>query len=190
MVDINSLTLLPPDPVEWDAALQAATKGADKAAFKLAPKGTYTLLRKGPATPSATKEGYLQFEFPALVIQDEGLYKGQEIRFTKVNTKRWPDRPSSSLADYLLAAGYSGGARTNEEYATILEGLQAYPVKARCNWRSYCNPSKGGCGETLKGMEAHPTDAATGEYLSAFLCPSCKANKVFANLEVKAFIVG
>jgi hypothetical protein len=186
-MDINGLTLLPPDPVEWDTAIQAATKGAEKSNFKLAPKGTYTLLRKGPAEAGSTKEGYLQFTFPALTIQDEGSYHGQEIRFTKVNTKRWPDRPSSSLADYLLSAGYTGGARTNEEYATILEGLVAYPVKARCNWRSYCNPNKGGCGHAINGQQDFPTDAA-GESLSVFPCPKC-GNKTFANLEVKAFIL-
>lgn len=191
MAELNGVELREPDPLKWDeyAGTTASPQGDAKPRFVLAPKGVYTVLAKDRPTKGATREGYLQYELGNLILSAPGQpYDNQEIRYTRVNTKRWPNREASSLADYLVAHGDQTKPNTNAEYEAAVERVWATPAQVRVNWRGRCKS----CGFEIKGYDDFPT-RDDGSKASIVDCPTCKANDnqerpIFANLEIKAFL--
>lgn len=186
MADINDLQLKPPDPIEWDQ-YETGAKGA----FRLAPKGEYVLVAHDLPEKGATKEGYLQYKFKVLKIQAPGTpWDQQEIRYTNVNTKRWPNRVGSSFGDYLLACGIAMRPATNEEYEQAIQATIGVPFRVRADWEAVCK--EGNYHYRLKNEENFPLDTESNERLSSFLCPEClkvgKETRLFGNVVVKAFL--
>ena len=184
MADINNLELKPPDPIDWD---DTGSKGGS---FKLVPKGEYTLVAREMPEKGATREGYLQFKFKTLYIVAPGTpYDSQEVRYTNVNTKNWPNRKGSSFSDFLLAAGIAFRPTTNEEYEAAIAATLNVPFRARLDWEAVCK--EGNYHYRLKGMENFPTDAE-GAKISSFNCPECakigREVRLFGNAIVKSFL--
>jgi hypothetical protein len=177
--NINGTTdLREPDPLEWDEYQD----GGGGTKIVLPTKGAYALLPTNPPDFSKpTKEGYLQAELTPGMPFD-----GYEVRFTRVNTKKWPKRNGNGLADYLRSHGYQGACRTNAEYQQVAEGLTNHPAHGVLDWEVYCKV----CKHTLKGQEHFPKDAE-GKSVQYINCPVCSTKetpvRLWANVRVVAF---
>lgn len=179
--NINDTNLKPPDPIEGEY------EDGSSGQVILPPRGAYTLLPTAVPEFGATKEGYLQANVTPLVVLDPGKgWDGHEIRFTRVNTKKWPQRNANGFADYLRSHGYQGVPRSNEEYRQAAESLTNHPAHGVVDWECYCKV----CRYTLKGMEKFPK-RDDGTYVQIINCPNCSTAeqpvRLFANARVVAF---
>jgi len=183
--DVNDLTVREPDPLEWDQ-YDDPTVGQR---IPLPVKGVYTLIPTEAPKPGMTKaDHYLQFELGPLVVQDPGqVWDQHEIRYTRVNAKRWPNKNASGLADYLRSHGYAGRPASNGEYEQAVVAMVNHPCRGLIDWEARCKQ----CGWRLKGMDKFPKDE-TGAYVTRVKCPTCstteKPVEAYANAVVKVFV--
>jgi hypothetical protein len=183
--NINGITdLKPPDPLDFET-YEDSTGGGK--AFVMPPRGVYHFLPTAAPTFGATQEGYLSAMITPLVILDPGKeWDGFEVRYTRVNTKKWPKRNANGFADYLRSHGFQGGLSSNEEYQQAALSLTNHPAHGVADWEVYCK----GCGFTLKGMANMPKNE-DGTYATRMNCPNCSTAEekkvLFANVRVVAF---
>lgn len=184
--NINGISgLKAPDPIDYQDYEDGR---APKAKFALPDRGTYPLIPTEAPKWGATKKGYLQADLTPLKIVAPGTdFDGYEIRFTRVNTQKWPKRNANGMADYLRSHGFQGVCQTNEEYQQAVEGLVGNPAHGVVDWEAYCKT----CGFTLKGQANFPKDTE-GKFVPYVNCPTCstseEAKRVWANVRVVAFV--
>lgn len=156
MADVNTMTLREPDPI----AAEAYVDGGQTTFKPIPPKGLYTLISKGVEW-GATNEGYLQAVLTHVVQAPGQPYDGHEVRFHRVNTKKWPNREGSSILDYLRAHGVTEipvGAGANERYRALVTALLGRPFQAGLDWEAFLS----GVVE-VKGMENFPNTPDGGK---------------------------
>ena len=163
MIDINSLNLREPDPIDYDNY-----DSGERKAVVLPPKGVYTISVAAKPEAAATKDNYLMINFPSLMIQAPGTaYDLAEIRFTKKSVKKYANREGTPLGDFLLAFGLKG-QRTNEDYVNAALATENRSFTSSVDWRGYCS----GCStEHAKKMEDFPI-GADGQRQQWMDCPS------------------
>lgn len=145
MTDINTLDLKQPDPID---AAQYADGGGK--VIPIPPKGTYNL-RINDVEWGGTKDGYLQATLTETVVDPGKPWDGHEVRYDRVNTKRWPNRERSSIGDLIRACGVPQLPTGNDGYIQVVNALKGRTYEAGLDWEVY----KSG-GPQLKGMEAFP----------------------------------
>ncbi len=137
---------------------------AIKGKFNDRTTGKSSEIRFGGMTSKKNGKTYMSAEF-ALKITD-GKYAGR-LLFAKVNTM--PEslifnevekgrENANSYLDALMAFGYTGSLKSNEDYQTALEAIvgEERPIKANTNWEWYCNPNSTeyrGDGKTIRGQK-------------------------------------
>jgi len=184
--DINETEgLKAPDPVDFENYDDAGGGGQK---IVLPPRGVYSLLPTEPPKVGKTKDGYLQVELTPLELIPPGTpWEVQKINYTRVNTKKWPNKNANGFADYLRSHGYDGKPTSNEEYQGAAEALVGHPAQAVVDWEAYCKE----CRYTLKGMEKFPKNE-DGTYEQRVKCPNCSTAEnpkwIFANARVVAFV--
>lgn len=183
--NINGITeLKPPDPIDF-AEYDDSTGGGKP--FVMPPRGTYNFLPTEAPEFGATKEGYLSATITPLVVIDPGKeWDGFEVRFTRVNTKKWPKRNANGFADYLRSHGYQGALSSNDEYKEVAVALTNQPAHGVLDWEVYCKQ----CGFTLKGQANMPKNE-DGTFATRMACPNCSTadekKVLFANARIVAF---
>jgi len=145
MADVNDVQLREPDPIAADAYVDGGSK-----VVPIPPKGTYTL-KTDSLEWGATKEGYLQATLIEKVVAPGQPFDGHEIRYDRVNTKKWPNREGSSIGDYLRAHGVPTIPGSNEAYRATVNAMVGRSHEAGIDWEVF----KSG-GPQVKGMENFP----------------------------------
>lgn len=172
MADVNTTQLREPDPI-------AADKYVDSGKIvPIPPKGTYTLTTTGIEW-GATNEGYLQATLTHKVNDPGKAHDGHEVRYHRINTKKWPNREGSSMQDYLRAHGVRDIPTSNLQYQALVNGLAGRSFEAGIDWEIY-NTEKG---VTLKGMESFPVDAS-GNRQDWVADPTDAGKKLYARARV------
>lgn len=184
MTDVNTLDLNPPEPIEGDVE-----KGNVGKPFVMPPDGLYTgVLRVQPEVGKTREKGLLQFLLNPITIVG-GEHDGFEVRYTRINVQKWPNRNSNGVLDYLAAFGITEVPTTNERYIDLVRSTVGTPFAFWGRWEGKCKT----CAFKLKGQAKFPK-GAEGQLLSRIACPTCSKDEahggdvvVFANLTVGSF---
>ncbi|HYE80031.1 MAG TPA: hypothetical protein VEI97_18795 [bacterium] len=173
MTDINTLNLREPDPIAADSYVD----GGGSKIVPIPPKGEYTL-RTAAVEWGATREGYLQATLTETVVAPGKPFDGHEVRFDRINTKKWPNREGSSMADYLRAHGIVDLPRDNAGYMATVNALVGRTHEAGGDWEAFKEGSV-----NLKGMENFPQGPG-GERQDWVPDPSEPGKKLYARFRV------
>lgn len=184
--DINMDDLAPPDPIEGEPEL-----GKGGGTFVMPPEGLYTGVVSTPPEIGKTREkGYLQFLLNPITVVG-GAHDGFEVRYTRINTQKWPNRKSNGVLDYLGAHGIKVVPASNEDYTALVMRTVGRPFPFFGKWEGKCKM----CQMRVKGMLKFPVDSV-GNRLSRMRCPACSSPEgatpvldvmIFANLTASSF---
>lgn len=173
-LDVSQLNLQAPDPIEWDQYQEAGSPQAPPIA------GTYTgAVEKIDIT--ATKEGKLMFVLDPVTIVGPTA-SGEQVRFTKVSTKKYKNRNASPAGDYLRAHGIVLTHNpSNEEYVTLFESTVGKPFNFDLDWEAYDKEDQ----TSFEGMETFPVNPdGTRNF---FITNPSTGNRVRARARVRRF---
>jgi hypothetical protein len=190
MSTINTPNVKKPDPVDWTHD-----------GFKpLPPAGTYSLkTTKVDILENRDKDGYLQAKIDAKIMAPNTPYDGHEVRFTRVTTRNWPNRPINSAAEYLKACGAKVAPQDDAGYTNALKATVNAQFKALVDWEAYKKDGALGIDINMKGMDTFPLNkknaagVLTAPKLAEgvpvpFVMAGPKADqKVYANTRIRFF---
>ncbi len=170
------------------------------APFILPPKGRYTL--RATSTPEYGEVkfgGKTHFSVridPTILVGPPGakIPETFALRFISVNTAKSQFKNSSSLGDYIRAAGVDLVLRGTtkeqrlQEYETALRRALPEPFVADLDWFASCSNCTDVNGKRLRlrGMDKFPV-ADEGRHSQFVPCPQC-GEDLPARLEVKRYI--
>ncbi len=181
--NVNTVDLAPPDPIEGEVEVGGLGKP-----FVMPQEGLYTGVVKAIEVGRTRDKGMLQFLLNPIVIVG-GPHDGFEVRYTRINVQKWPNRNSNGVLDYLSAHGITEIPKSNDRYVELVGATLGLPFAFWGRWEGKCKT----CEFRIKGMAKFPRNA-DGVPLSRIACPTCSKpiDKggdaiVFANLAAASF---
>jgi hypothetical protein len=173
-MDVNTLTLREPDPIATEKYVDAG-----KTVIPIPPRGTYTLQCVKVDKWEATADQYLQAILTHKVVSPGSPWDGHDIRFHRINTKKWPNREGSSMADYLRAHGVPTLPTNNAGYQAAVDALVGRSFEAGTDWEIYSTEHN----VKLKGMENFPKgqDGQPQPFTASATTPD---KRVYANARI------
>jgi len=197
------MNLREPDQIKWDGYASGSTWMAPPPA--LGPDGKpIVYFGQVPQLKDenfgATDEGYRSYDIDpiTLVRAGEGV-NGYQIRFTRVNTKKFEKNgkqvEASSVGNFLRACGITAKPQKNAEYDAAMKASQGKTPGFTLEWEARSKDT----GEKIKGYVNFPDDPERPGQKKAILktgdvykddtgaLQTVKAEVLFANARVRYF---
>lgn len=130
-----------------------------------------------------TREGYLSVTIDPITLVGNSVGDGYDVRFTRLSGKKYSNKNTSQVIEFLRACGISQTPKDAEEAKQMLKMCSGKTFQFALIWEAYDKDAQ----KSIKGMENFPTleDGTRQSWVPA----EFDANtKVYANGKVRFFI--
>lgn len=171
------------DLAAWDP-IEGEVEDGGKNFVSLPPEGKYfgTAPIITDEAFGRTQQNYPNVNIDPITILGPDGKEGYKVRFTRLSSKKYSNRNSSQVIDYLRACGISQVPTSEDSMKQLVKATSGKTFQFVLQWEAYDKATQ----ESIKGEESFPiVDGQRQTWVPSSVDPDVK---VYANGRVKFFI--